>query len=366
MLHTLIISVTLAITVSALCSVCEAVLYSITSSQVEMLKKSGHPAAEHLQNLRADIDEPITAILTLNTIANTIGASVAGAAAAKLLGEENLILFSASFTLAILLFSEILPKTVGVTFANILAPFIAYPVRFMVFTLKPIIWLCRFMTKLLPQKEGDTISSEELQTIALLSRESGHIEESEERVIRNMLDLKGKIVREVMTPRTVTFSLEESLTVQNAMQIPTESGSYSRIPIYLDEPDNITGVVMRKDILLAAAEHKEKITLSQFKKPAHFVPETAPLNRVLLDFFERHQHLFVVVDEYGTMTGIISMEDVLEEIVGREIVDETDKNQDMREYARTQLQEPQEPQQDAAPKEDKEKEQSEVQKNLGH
>ncbi len=363
MLHTLIISVTLAIAVSALCSVCEAVLYSITSSQVEMLKKNGHPAAEHLQNLRTDIDEPITAILTLNTIANTIGASVAGAAAAKLFGEENLILFSASFTLAILLFSEILPKTVGVTFANILAPFITYPVRLMVFTLKPIIWLCRFITKLLPQKEGDTISSEELQTIALLSRESGDIEESEERVIRNMLDLKGKIVRDAMTPRTVTFSLEETLTVQDAMQTPAESASYSRIPVYLEEPDNITGIIMRKDILLAAAEDKETIALAQFRKPAHFVPETAPLNRVLLEFFERHQHLFVVVDEYGTMTGIISMEDILEEIVGREIIDETDKNKDMREYARTQLQEPQK--KSLAPEEDKENE-SELQKDLGH
>ncbi len=341
MLHTLIISVTLAITVSALCSVCEAVLYSISSSQVEMLKKNGHPAATHLQNLRADIDEPITAILTLNTIANTIGASVAGAAAAKLFGEGNLILFSASFTLAILLFSEILPKTVGVTFANVLAPLVSYPIRLMVFTLKPIIWLCRFLTKLLPQKEGETISSEELQTIALLSRESGDIEENEERVIRNILDLKGKIVRQAMTPRTVTFSLEEALTVQDTMQVSAASGSHSRIPVYHEDPDNITGIVMRKDILQAAAEDRKEIALATFKKPAHFVPETAPLNRVLLDFFDRQQHLFVVVDEYGTMTGIISMEDILEEIVGLEIIDETDKNQDMREYARNRLQEPQ-------------------------
>ncbi len=323
MLHTLIISVTLAITVSALCSVCEAVLYSISSSQVEMLKKNGHPAANHLQNLRADIDEPITAILTLNTIANTIGASVAGAAAAKLFGEQNLILFSASFTLAILLFSEILPKTIGVTFTNVLAPFVSYPIRLMVFTLQPIVWLCRFVTKLLPKKEGETISSEELQTIALLSRESGDIEENEEQVIRNILDLKGKIVREAMTPRTVTFSLEESSTILDAMQSPAESSSYSRIPVYHEDPDNITGIIMRKDILLAAAEDKEETPLAKFKKPAHFVPETAPLNRVLLDFFDR------------------------QEIVGREIIDETDKNQDMREYARTQLQEP--PQNGAVP-----------------
>lgn len=341
MLHTLIISVTLAIGVSALCSICEAVLYSITSSQVEMMKKNGDPAATHLQNLRADIEEPITAILTLNTIANTIGASVAGAAAAKLFGEESLFLFSGAFTLAILIFSEILPKTVGVTFSNVLAPLVSYPIRLMIFTLKPIIWLCRFLMKILPQKEEETISAEELQTIALLSRESGDIEESEERVIRNMLDLKGKIVREAMTPRTVTFSMEESLTVLDSMSMLSQLSSHSRIPVYHNEPDNITGIVMRKDVLQAAAEHTDSIPLSQFRNPAHFVPETAPLNRVLREFFDRQQHLFIVVDEYGTMTGVISMEDVIEEIVGREIIDETDENQDMREYARIQLQEPQ-------------------------
>ena len=334
MLETLITSVTLAITVSALCSVCEAVLYSISVSQVEMLRKSGHSSAEHLQNLRADIDEPITALLTLNTIANTIGASVAGAAAAKLFGEDNLILFSSAFTLTILIFSEILPKTIGVTYAYKLAPYITYPLRAMVFLLKPIVWLCRSITRLLPQRAEETISAQELQTIATLSRESGDIEEAEEKVINNIIDLKNKIVREVMTPRTVTFSLNEHVTVGNAMAMLTELGSHSRIPIYNREPNNVTGVVMRKDILQAAAEGKSKLTLARFKHSAHFVPETAPLNRILVDFFDRRQHLFIVVDEYGTMTGIISMEDVLEEIVGMEIIDESDKAKDMRELAR--------------------------------
>ena len=330
MLQTLVISVSLAIAVSALCSICEAVLYTVTASQVEMLRKSGHSAAEHLQNLRSDIEKPITAILTLNTIANTIGASVAGAAAAKLFGDENLILFSAVFTLSILIFSEILPKTIGVAYAFKLAPVITYPLRAMVFLLKPIVWLSRSMTKWLPQKVEDTISSQELQTIAALSRQSGDIEENEAQVINNILDLKDKIVRQVMTPRTVTFSINEHITVGNAMATLTELSSHSRIPIYNREPDNVTGIVMRKDILQAAAERKDKLTLSRFKRPAHFVPETAPLHRILIDFFDRRQHLFIVVDEYGTMTGVISMEDVLEEIVGREIIDESDKTKDMR------------------------------------
>jgi len=334
-LQTLLISVSLAITISALCSVCEAVLYSISASQVEMLKKNGHKAAEHLQTLRADIEEPITAILTLNTVANTIGASVAGAAAAKLFGDQNLLLFSATFTLAILFFSEILPKTIGVTYAYKLAPLITNPLRFMVFTLKPIVWLCRSITRLLPQKKEDSISAEEIQTIAALSLESGNIEEGEEKVINNIIELKNKIVRQVMTPRTVTFSLDKHITVKRAMTMVTELSSHSRIPIYDREPNDVIGIVMRKDILQAAAEGKNQMKLSTFGHPVHFVPETAPLNRILLDFFDRRQHLFIVVDEYGTMTGIISMEDVIEEIIGQEIIDESDKTQDMRELARS-------------------------------
>jgi CBS domain containing-hemolysin-like protein len=335
-LQTLVISVILAITVSALCSICEAVLYSISASQVEMLKKSGDQTAIHLQKLRADIDEPITAILTLNTIANTVGAAVAGAAAAKLFGDQNFILFSGTFTLSILIFSEILPKTIGVTYAYKLAPVITYPLLLMVITLKPIVWLCRYITRILPQRSEESISAKEIQTIAALSLESGDIEEDEEKVINNIIELKSKIVREVMTPRTVTFSIAEHITIEEAMSMVTQLSSHSRIPLYDEEPNDVTGIVMRKDILQAAAEGKNELKLSDYSHPAHFVPETAPLNRILVDFFDQRQHLFVVVDEYGTVTGIISMEDVLEEIVGREIIDESDKNRDMRELARSQ------------------------------
>lgn len=336
MLHTLITAVSLALIVSAICSLCEAVLYSLTASQIEMLKKSGHSSAIILQELRADINEPITAILTLNTIANTIGASISGAAVAKLMGDDSLIWFSAIFTFTILVFSEIIPKTIGVTFAYKLAPVAAYPIKGMVILLKPIIWFCRLITSLLPtRKDEGNISAEELQTIAALSLESGGIEADEEKVINNILGLKTKIVREVMTPRTVTFSLDEHLTVEGAMKMVIRLGSHSRLPVYDSEPDNVTGIVLRKDVLQAAAEGKTDLVLSDLIHPVHFVPETAPLNRILIDFFDRRQHLFVVVDEYGSMTGVISLEDVIEEIVGREIVDETDRDKDMRELARS-------------------------------
>ncbi|AGF79657.1 CBS domain-containing protein [Desulfocapsa sulfexigens DSM 10523] len=335
MTSTLIVTVFLAVAVSAFCSILEAVLYSISTSQVEMLKKQGHKSGPILQELREDIDEPITAILTLNTIANTLGAAVAGAAAAVVFGEENLFLFSAVFTLIILLFSEILPKTFGVSYTVLLAPYIALPLRWMVIILKPIIRLCQLMTKVIPQAENnDTISAEELQAIAALSKQSGEIGADQERVIFNILELGNRVVRDVMTPRTVTFSLDETMTVADVMANEARLSSHSRIPVYKNEPDNVSGIIMRRDVLRAVAEQRNDTKLSELTTQVHFVAEMSPLNHILVEFFEIHQHLFVVVDEYGAVTGVISMEDVLEEIVGREIVDESDKTHDMRELAR--------------------------------
>ena len=182
--------------------------------------------------------------------------------------------------------------------------------------------------------DNGNISAAELQTIAALSLKSGEIEIDQERVIKNVLVLQTKMVRQVMTPRTVTFSLDENLSVADSMKRITQLSSHSRVPIFDNEPDNVTGIIMRKDVLLAAAKQQTDLKLASLKQPVHFVPETAPLNRILIDFFDRRQHLFVVVDEYGSMTGIISMEDILEEIVGREIIDESDKDRDMREVAR--------------------------------
>lgn len=337
MLSTLISAVFIAIVVSAFCSICEAALYSISASQVELLSKSGNSSGKTLKLLRNDIDEPITAILTLNTVANTVGAAIAGASVAKLYGDQNVIWFSAAFTLSILIFSEILPKTIGVSYCFKVAPRIASPLRYIVIALKPIVWLCRSIIRLIPQQDSqENISAEELQTIAALSLESGEIEVNQERVINNVLELHSRMVRQVMTPRTVTFSLDENSTVAEAMNNVKQLSSHSRVPVYDQEQDNVTGIIMRKDVLLAAARQQFDTRLSSLKQAVHFVPETAPLNRILIDFFDRRQHLFVVVDEYGSMTGIISMEDILEEIVGREIIDESDRARDMRELARKQ------------------------------
>ncbi len=335
MLTVLILSVSFAIFVSALCSVLEAALYSLRLSHIELLGQNKPQTAMVLKKLKKDIDEPITAILTLNTIANTFGAAVSGAAAAAVFGENKLIWFSAFFTLAILLFSEILPKTVGVVYHKSLAPFIAVPLQFMIMTLRPFIWLCRAVTKLIPGRDkSHHISAEEIQAVAMISRKSGHIEEEQEQVITNILKLGERTVRQVMTPRTVTFSLDKDMTVMEAAEYKDNWKIHSRAPVYDGDTDNVVGIVLSREVYMAANDNRQHLKLSQFMHQAHFVPETAPLNRILFDFFERHQHLFIVVDEYGSVTGVLSLEDIIEEIVGHEIMDESDRTKDMRELAR--------------------------------
>ncbi len=334
MLLELTVAVSLAILVSALCSVLEAVLYSLPMSRIEMLGETRPESAALLKELKDNIDQPITAILTLNTIAHTMGASVAGAAAASVLGESNLIWFSVFFTLAILLLSEILPKTIGVEFSSPLAPYIARPLQVMVFVLKPIILVCQAVTHLIPKSSGSQVSAEELSTIARLSRKSGEIERDQEKVITNIIDLRNKAVRQVMTPRTVTFTLSKEMTVAQAALLTEQWRIHSRVPLYGRDSNDVVGIVLSYEVMQAAAEGKMECRLEEIMQPVHFVPEIALLNKVMLEFFEKKQHLFVVVDEYGSVTGVISLEDILEEIIGREIVDESDRTWDMRALAR--------------------------------
>lgn len=336
MLTIFIVSVCCAIIISALCSIFEAVLYSLSIPHVELMAEKHPHQAKGMNQLKENIEKPITAILTLNTIANTIGASVAGAAAVALFGQHSLIWFSISFTLAILIFSEILPKTIGVAYTRQIAPFIVRPLQWMITLLLPIIWLCRNVTKLVPNSPSShQISAEELKTIASLSRKSGEIEADQEAIIGNILQLGKKSVRTVMTPRTVTYSVDQSLTIHQAAQDEDKWRMHSRVPLFKDgDQDDVVGQVLSQEVLMAAALDQDDLQLSRIMRPVHFVPETAPLDRVFIDFFENHQHLMVVVDEYGSVTGVISLEDIIEEILGREIVDESDKNQNMREFAR--------------------------------
>jgi CBS domain containing-hemolysin-like protein len=331
----LCLSIGFAILISALCSICEAALYSLPVSHIEITSQRHKRIGRILMGMKKDIHRPITAILTLNTIANTAGATIAGAAAAMVFGTENMVWFSIFFTMAILLFSEILPKTLGVSYSRELAIWIAYPLHWMVKLLAPFILVIQTITRLLPAKnDGLLVSAQEIQALASQSHKSGEISLQERRVITNILDLKDKTVRQIMTPITVTFMLDADLTVAKAMQASEMFNMHSRIPVYENDRNEVVGIVLRKDLFSGAIQGDTAKTLREIMHTVHFVPETGRLTSVMLEFFEHHQHLFVVVDEYGSVTGVISLEDVIEEIVGREIVDESDRATDMREFAK--------------------------------
>lgn len=335
MLLKLLLASGFAVVISALSSIFEAALYSLPIGHIALISPTHRRISRILMDLKKDIHRPITAILTINTVANTAGAAIAGAMAVDVFGDANMIWFSAAFTFTILLFSEIIPKTLGVSYCRELSLWIAYPLHWMTKGMTPVVVIIQALTRLLPSRgDGLLVSAEEIQALARQSHKSGEISLQERRVITNILDLKEKTVRQIMTPLPVTFLLDASITVEEAMRSRELFSMHSRIPVYHKNQDDIIGIVLRRDLLGRAAMDQEQTKLRDIMKPVHFVPETGRLSSIMVEFFEKHSHLFVVVDEYGAVTGVVSLEDVIEEIVGREIVDETDRATDLRELAK--------------------------------
>ncbi len=332
----LILAVVLATFVSASCSVAEAVLYSFPLSTVEKLKREGKKSGIILDRLRRDIEEPITAILTLNTIAHTAGAAIAGAAWAKLYGEKTLGLFALFFTIVILIFSEILPKTVGVVYSRPLAPVLAKPLLWLVLAFGPLIKVCGYMGRMVRSGQaGPEHNEDDIRAIVSLTRRSGVLKPYEAESIRNILSLDTKVAEQIMTPRTVVFSLPADMTVAQARETHV-TWPHSRIPVYGDDSEDVVGVVYRRSVFEALADGNDDKRLSDVMKPVRFIPENLTLDRLLVKFLGSRMHLLVVLDEYGGVAGVVTLEDVLEEILGSEIVDETDQVVDMRELARRQ------------------------------
>jgi CBS domain containing-hemolysin-like protein len=336
---TLIAAVLLALGVSALCSLAEAVLYSVSWSYIETLRQSGSTSGKVLFKLRENVDEPITAILTLNTIAHTVGASVAGASAAVVFGSDSLLAFSVVFTLLILILSEIIPKTIGVMYNRGLAVFMARPLNLLVLAMKPVIKAISLLVYFIGRNQDSPEHSEEdLLALASLTRKSGVLKRFEELSIQNILALDTRTVRQVMTPRTVIFSLPTQSTVSEVWD-GQHVWPHSRVPVYdNDDPEDIVGLVYRREVLQALAQDRHGQKLSDLMKPVHFVLESMTLDRVLVTFLESRLHLAVVLDEYGGLAGVITLEDILEEILGNEIMDETDQVADMRDLARRKRQ----------------------------
>jgi CBS domain containing-hemolysin-like protein len=331
----LILSVGLATLISFFCSVSEAALYSISWSRIESLRKQGRRSGDILYAMRRDVEKPISAILTLNTVANTAGASIAGAAAAKVFGQEHLALFAVGFTLIILVFAELIPKTLGVVYNKTAAPLLSRPLRLLILLCMPITWLLGFVVRLFKRSApGPQTTEEDVRAVVSLTCQAGLLKEYEELAIGNILSLSKKQVREIMTPRTVVFSLPTHLSVAEARQSKSV-WPHSRIPVYdHDDREDIVGLVYRRQVFEALANDRDELTLASLVRPVDFVLETLTLDRVLIKFLKSRIHLIVVLDEYGGVSGIVSLEDVLEEILGREIVDETDQVADMRELAK--------------------------------
>lgn len=319
------------IAISAICSLCEAVLYSVPATWVAQLEEEGRPSGKVLAKLREHVDEPITAILTLNTIANTAGAAVCGALAGQALSERNVLVFSAALTVAILLFSEILPKTIGVVFSRSLAPLIAHPLRLAVFLLKPLIFLISLVTRLFSTGGKDGVSQEEILSLTRMGHRAGAIDADEAAVIENVLALPDTTVREIMTPRTVVFALDAETSVRDACAEPGMM-VHSRVPVYADELDVIVGMVFRRDLLAVESEDGDR-RVAEFLRPAVFIDDQATVDGVLKTLLENKRHMVMVLDEFGGFAGVVTLEDVMETILGKEIVDEFDEVADLREVA---------------------------------
>jgi CBS domain containing-hemolysin-like protein len=328
----LAVVVLLVLLVSAACSLFEAVLYSVRGTRIEALERAGRRPGRWLRALRERVDRPIAAILSLNTFANTGGGALAGALAAATLGEHVVGWFAVAFTLAVLMLAEIVPKTLGVVYADRVAPWIAGPLTALVILMKPMIWLTRLGTASIGKGRTEGVSDEDLLSLVGLGVRAGSFKAHEASVIRNVLALETRRVREILTPRPVVFALSSAATVREATARP-ELRRFSRVPVHDAGPEDQIGFVHKIDILAAAAEGRSDVRLETLMRPIEFVVDSAPLDELFRLFIERRAHIAAVIDEFGGLAGIVTLEDVLEEIIGREIVDEYDYASDLREVA---------------------------------
>lgn len=331
----LMMFVFMAVGVSFACSMAESTLLSMTPSYIANLKEIDPKKAEILKVLKQDkVDQSLAAILTLNTIANTLGSIGAGAQANIVFGSAWFSVFSAMMTLAILMLSEIIPKTLGTVYWRQLSGVVAYFVRGIIVILFPIIWLSEKLTKLLVKgKDNEQFSRREFAALASVGEESGHIDPLESRIIRNLLAFGAIKIEDIMTPRSVILALNQSDTVADIFANRSKL-SFSRIPIYNNELDDITGFVLKTDLLTAKANDNFHQSIEAYKREVTFVFNKMKLFDLLDMMLKNRIHIAIVVGEYGEVKGLVTLEDVLETLLGLEIVDEIDKVEDMQELAR--------------------------------
>lgn len=332
----LIIYLLLAIGVSFICSILEAVILSVTDSYIAMLESDGKPHAKTLRDMKADIDQPLATILSLNTIAHTVGAAGVGAQATAVFGAAYLGVISAVLTFLILVFSEIIPKTLGARFWRHLTYPATKLLQVLIIGLYPLVWFCKQITKLIGGSgHGMTFSREEFAAMAERGVEEGIFEDKEAMAFKNMVFFYSLQAKDVMTPRPVVVTLDANKTVGEVLE-ELESIPFSRLPIYGKHKEDIIGYVLKHDILMEAAKGNTDIKVESLKRTIYVALDTILLKPLFEDLIERKEHIAVLVDEYGGLIGIVTMEDVVETILGMEIMDEVDTIEDMQHMARRQ------------------------------
>ncbi len=324
-----------AIMLSFLCSIAEAVLLSINPSFIAGMREARPRLAATLAKLRVDnVDQSLAAILTLNTIAHTAGAIGSGAKATLVFGSAWVGAFSALATLLILFLSEIVPKTLGTLHWRSLASPVALFIRVLIVMLYPLIKVSELLTRMLSGgKQAHVFSREEFIAMADVGEASGHIDERESRILRNLFGMSSLRARDVMTPRVVIQALPASLSVADALETIARS-PFSRLPLYKDTVDNIVGFVLKSDLTLAQARGEGRRAVSEFRRDLLSVPPTVSLSHLLEMLLDKRQQIALVNGEYGETEGLVSLEDVVETLLGDEIVDESDHVDDMRKLAR--------------------------------
>ncbi len=337
MILAFIFAVSFTIGISALCSLLEAMILSTSTAEIEALKKAQPERGSRLEYYKDRLEETSSAILSLNTIANTLGATMVGGLAVKIWSDGGNVLFnvSALMALAILFISEIIPKNIGVLYRPQLQPVLVVPLSWICRVMTPISVFSGMLVRLIlkPSRSNEKDSDAEIMLLAEKSANEGTLTSNEKQVIHNALRLDEVLVEAIMTPRSVVYLLDDSLTVGTLLReqayIP-----FGRIPVYHEQSDNISGIIRRRDILAAKAEDQDQRKMAEFSMDPVFIPESATADDALQTFLKSHQQLAIVVDEFGSMSGVVTMEDVMEYIIGQEIYEEDDPAVDMRELAR--------------------------------
>lgn len=334
----LILYLFLALGVSFLCSILEAVLLSTTASYIEIKKMQNIKGAHLFSQLKENIDRPISAILSVNTIAHTVGAAGVGAQATALFGEAWFGIISAILTFLILVVSEIIPKTIGATFWKRLAIPSAYTIRVLMFIAYPLVLFAELITKLMPDSDDNSsISREEIEAMSSIGAKEGILFQDEGNIILNAMRLSMTKVKEIMTPRTVVMACPRNTKAADFIN-NREYLEYSRIPLYRKNIDDTESYVLKSDVLEMVAHGDGDKSLSTIERRIKMIPESMNLRQLFEEMISENEHTSLVVDEYGAMEGITTLEDIIETLIGREIVDETDTNTDMQELARQKWQ----------------------------